>query len=192
MVPARVEAKLLVLFAGNELKQALRILPQRPPEFGELGYEQLLMSITKLSEGRLERLKYFAARAEDYPDDVVKWGQLREVRSTLKPRSKVQRIERASGLQGGPITLPDVAPNPLADDEDLWEGLGVGKAFLCSVCRREYGSFDPEIWLYRRDEGSGLSAQRIHVHPRCVQAGETLALSQGYGWHQGQWPGSKD
>jgi len=58
---------------------------------------------------------------------------------------------------------------------------------LCSVCREEYGSFDPEVWLHRRDQAGGVSAERRHVHPRCIENGKSLALSQGYGWHEGPW-----
>ncbi|HEY5252319.1 MAG TPA: hypothetical protein VIJ09_11685 [Acidimicrobiales bacterium] len=127
-LPARVETKLSVLFAGSEREEALRLLPERPAAFGEYGYERLLMSITKLSEGELERLAYFADRGRRYPEDVVQWGALREVRSTVKPRSKVKLLERQCRLRGGPITMADVEPNPLADDDDLWDGLGAGRA----------------------------------------------------------------
>ena len=76
-LPARVKTKLSVLFAGSEREEALRLLPERPAAFGEYGYERLLMSVAKPSEGRLDRLAYFAARAHDYPEDVVQWGALR-------------------------------------------------------------------------------------------------------------------
>jgi hypothetical protein len=187
MVPSRVEAKLSAIFQGSDLQEALDALPGRPAGSTDHWYDLLLMSITKLSEGQLERLKYFAERALVFPEDVVQLGQTRELRSTIKPRKRTRGIPH---LSGGPVALPDVPPNPLADDEDIWEGLGIGAAMLCSVCRKEYGSPDPEIWLYRVSEGGGRSASRIHVHPRCLQAGEALALSQGYGWHHGSLPTS--
>jgi len=189
MVPSRAEAKLSALFQGRDLEEAIDGLPGRPAGYGDQGYELLLMSIIKLSEGQLERLKYFADRALDHPEDVVQLGLNREAKSTIKPR---KRIEDIPHLSGGPVTIPDVPPNPLADDDDLWEGLGHGSAVLCSVCRKEYGSFDPEVWLYRGTKAEGRSAKRIHVHPRCLRSGEALALSQGYGWHHGSWPASKD
>jgi hypothetical protein len=191
MIPGRVEAKLSALFSGHELDEAVRLLPPRPSTFGDDGYDELLMAITKLSEGDLDRLRYFASRAHDFPDDVVGWGRLREVRSTLRPRSKVQMLEKGCRLRGGPMAIADVTPNPLADDEDLWHGLGVATAFLCSVCRQEYGSVTPEIWLSQRVEAGGLSARRIRVHPSCIPDGESLARAQGYGWHQGAGPGPK-
>lgn len=177
----RVEAKLTALFGQGQLADARRALPPKGRGLPDQIHELMLMNVIKLSEGDLDRLRYFGTRAKAHPEDIHHLASIRELRGRMKPRQKVTHINKAIRLGGGPVELPDVSRNPSADNDDLMDGLGVAAAFLCSVCRTEYASFDPEVWIHKRMP-DGVRSQRLHVHPRCLTQGREVARSQGYSW----------
>lgn len=181
-IPERAWARLAALFPDEDPDALVHRLPARVASMDDASYELLLGAVVTLSEGDPDRLDYFAARAREFPDDLLALVADRELRRSVRPRKRLRSLPL--DLQGGPVTLPDVPPNPLADDRDLWDGLGVAVGVLCIVCRREYAQFEPEVWLSRRD-GIGVASMRIHVHPRCLDAGAARARAQGYGWHVG-------
>lgn len=181
-IPERARARLAALFPGEDPDALLRRLPARNGSMDDGSYELLLGAVITLSEGDLDRLDYFAARARDFPADIHMLVAERELRRAVRPRKRVPKLPL--DLEGGPVDLPDVAVNPLADDRDLWDGMGVAVGVLCIVCRREYAQFEPEVWLSRAD-GVGVASIRVHVHPRCLDAGAALARAQGFGWRVG-------
>jgi hypothetical protein len=149
----------------------------------EASFVDLVANVIKLSEGDFERLEYFSRRAENYPLDIVFClAPLRELRGRLRARD-VSKLRKLWKLSGGPVELPDVSRNPRADDFDLMHGLGPASGFLCSVCRKEYASLAPEVWLSEHISANETASRRLRVHPACLTKGEAIATRQGYGWH---------
>jgi hypothetical protein len=181
MTIERVEAKLTFLFGQGHLADARRALPPKRPGVPDRSHELMVMNVIKLSEGDLDRLLHFGTRAKAHPEDIFHLASLRELRGRMKPRRKVTQLSKAIRLGGGPVELPDVPRNPSADNDDLMDGLGSAAAFLCSVCRTEYASFDPEVWISERML-NGVRSKRLHVHPRCLAQGSEIARRQGYTW----------
>jgi hypothetical protein len=120
-----VQTRLERLF-GNQVDVAASLLVDslRPWEHLDR-YESLLTWVVDLSAGDLDRLRYFAARAHDYPTDIYTLVQHNPALGKFPERKQ-------KSLKGGPATLDPTERAPGDREENLFEKTAF--AMVCVVC----------------------------------------------------------
>jgi len=178
-LPERVALKLRAMFPEEQMSDAVRLLPKKRPDRSDLGYENLLSALVKISEGDLERLAYFSQRARTHPGDVILIG--------LQPPA-LGPVPHAM-LRGGPIALPYVAPHPARNaGETMMDRRTYGQ--VCIVCgERVSDATRPgdNVVLSRVTRGLMIETSELaeSAHIDCMRRGEELAAQQGLGWRRG-------
>lgn len=169
--------RLQSLFSDDNLAEALRLLP------GQQG-EDVVLAIVTLSEGSLDRLRYFAERARKYPTDVL---FLREHVPLGEWSNELNGL-----LLGGPIEIPLTESATRNLEDDFWLRTGLGALQLCVVCGEPMSSdfaVNPRVELSRRAP-FGVETKTEAVHLDCIDRGKATAHSQGYGWRMVSIPKS--
>jgi hypothetical protein len=179
VISQKAYEKLQLVFSGNELEEAFRLLPHPFPGQSQEGYDAVTIAVVELSEGEYDRLRYFSERARDHPSDVVILAGYRGIRSFAEAPKGV--------LRGGRVTVPDVEPNPLLSSDDLWERCGTAQLQFCVVCEQpvsKRGSQNRSVMLGRHLSNRVFVKKLITVHRHCMEEGHRMAELQGYAWEK--------
>lgn len=190
-VPESIVNRLHDLFEDEQMRDALSALPRKREDQTDGQYVRILSAVVSLSEGNLNRLRYFADRALQAPEDL---GWLEAMPETDEG---FPRLAEAL-LRGGPVTIRERGPARRSASPDLWLRGNLMVPFVCIVCMEEVLPQEVQVVYLQRvdahDRHSDKHEVMAMVHRHCLEQGRQLAEQQRYGWSesQGGWPPGKE